>query len=824
MELITYTDSLFWEKTKPFLTCNSAQFINRLKQKSSTFEVTKNDNELQKFYVDFDHKLDEADYDENVIEHVEQKCLNYVKDSLRNYLNIEPNIAMAVSHTSKYEPNFSKYSVRIFVSNVKATKNTIKNFVIDLNKAIKSKYDGSDNIFEYIEEPKNGDLFDLSVYTFDRKMRCINTSKPNENRPLILKYGTLEQTIITACFDDNTIELQYNSSPTSVAVDFDIDFTDCHTEISKLLNIIGTSRCGEGDNKLWTEVAQVIKNEMKDDGLNEFVNWTNKYGSENKKKEAITHYQKYIKFTPKTDKKRLTIASLHYWAKHTNSTAYSKAFPKEIPCEIFDEATLNTFKLFKELLFNLTDYETAHIFNLIYEGKYICSNLAKKEYFCFNEENKLWEFDVGGTPIRNKFSTDFYKIFEKFVSFKQIESQKLEPNSDKQEEIKKEMKVVGELLYRLKKTNDKNNILREFSDICKNTKFETTLNRSKYLLPTNDGMILNMKTLISEERTIEHKFSTMCNAKLISYHETDLNFIKVNKYFDDLFCNNNETKQCVLNILKSVFTGDVLRYIYFCIGNGRNGKSLLFKILNKIFGKFMDVISESVIIEQKGNKSALNTEIEKLDKCRFGYVTELKETDKLNEKVIKQISGGDPINLRTIQTKDATVNPTCNLFVLTNEFPSFNGEAQSVLDRLLTIPFKATFKIDNKFEDEMLELSDYIFTYIMIKGVISDEIIPSAEMIEESKIHIKNNTETTLEDYLKDNLIDCINDKKENKILILNDVRIAFELYCQTNKLKNSLTQKKFTTKIKTLNYIIKESNGKTLLYNKKFKTEETEE
>jgi putative DNA primase/helicase len=278
-----------------------------------------------------------------------------------------------------------------------------------------------------------------------------------------------------------------------------------------------------------------------------------------------------------------------------------------------------------------------------------------------------------------------------------------------------------------------------------------------------------------------------------------------------------ETKACVINILKSVFIGRPLRYIYFCIGEGSNGKSLLFKIINKIFGNFMDVISESVIIEQKGTKSALNTEIEKLDKCRLGYITELKESDKLNEKVIKQISGGDAINLRTLHTKDHTINPTCNLFVLTNEMPTFNGEAVSMLNRMITIPFKNKFVVKDEFEREMLAISDHIFSYIMHTGTICDKFALSAEMIEEKDKHARNNTETTLADYLKIRLVDCENDNKTNKLLLVNDIRVDFEHYCERSKLKNSISARKFPGKLRELGYVVKETNSKVKLYGKKF-------
>jgi hypothetical protein len=609
-----------------------------------------------------------------------------------------------------------------------------------------------------------------------------------------------------------------------------IDLTACETDIQKLLVVIGSTRCEAGTNAKWTAVGQAIKNELKDEGLSDFVNWTNTYGTADKKKDAIVHYQKYIKYTPKAEKARLTIGSLHHWARLDNPSGYRMAFPiiKKDAVEIAPDM-IEKFNIIHSMFAMGTEYEMAHAVNLLYPGLYKCVDKQRKEYYCFNDESKLWEFDVGGTPIRNLLSIEFYDLAQKYYTSKQEELAALDPNAVN---LTKLIKVINDTCVKLKRTNDKNNILTEFSDMCKDTKFPATLNRSEYILPTNDGNVLDMRLplrtaeeqkLALTKRTIEHNFSFECNAKLIPYDENDKNFKTVDKYFNDLFCGNKETISCVINILKSVFIGKPLRYIYICIGSGSNGKSLLFKILNKIFGKFMDIISENVIIEQKGNKSALNTEIEKLDKCRVGYITELKETDVLNEKIIKQISGGDEINLRTLHTKDQTITPTCNCFVLTNEMPKFNGEAAAMLNRLITIPFKAKFPVKSEFEREMLDISDYIFTYIMCRGVISDKFELSKEMIEDKNIHAGNNTDTTFADYFNSRLVDCVNDKKDNKLLLVNSLRVGFEHYCKINTLINTVSERKFATKLRELGYNIKKSDSKVMLYDKKF-VEECEE
>jgi phage/plasmid-associated DNA primase len=231
----------------------------------------------------------------------------------------------------------------------------------------------------------------------------------------------------------------------------------------------------------------------------------------------------------------------------------------------------------------------------------------------------------------------------------------------------------------------------------------------------------------------------------------------------------------------------------------------------------MDTISEKAIIETQ-MPSALNTEIEKLDKCRFAYVTELGPKDTLNEKTIKQVTGGDPINLRTLHSKDRTINPTSNLWILLNEMIRFNGESKALLDRLIVIPFNANFPKDVEFEDEMFALVDYFFSYIMYTGRIMDKFDLSDEMIAAAQKHVSDNTDNTLANYLSENLVDCVNDKIKNKLLSLNDVRLAFENDCKLNNIKSPVTQRKFPDKVRALGYVIKETCGSNKLYGKRFK------
>ncbi len=97
------------------------------------------------------------------------------------------------------------------------------------------------------------------------------------------------------------------------------------------------------------------------------------------------------------------------------------------------------------------------------------------------------------------------------------------------EALGKKNKLCSETMDSLQTTRLKNNYLGEFSDMCKNPDFATTLNRAEFLLPTNDGMVIDMRTLALQERTIEQRF-------LINVAPNTSLLMKTNKIFKGLSC------------------------------------------------------------------------------------------------------------------------------------------------------------------------------------------------------------------------------------------------------------------------------------------------
>ena len=544
----------------------------------------------------------------------------------------------------------------------------------------------------------------------------------------------------------------------------------------------------------WIKLGFVIFNEVNGDekGADLFVELTGLFNTtdpsrQQRQKSAI--YAQYHATQPNRKKdKKLMMGSLYSWLEAINPDSPLIKQPKND--DEFD-------------LYNCSDVDYAKYFKKKWGHNFKCISQIKSRYFYeFNKDN-LWVQNPTGSSIRNIISDEMVDDFKNQLKNKEAEASLFKKDDDRRQYIEKDIKKISEIMIKLKTTHNKNNILREICDKIEDNKFEDNINKQQYVLPLKNKRIINMKTLEIRERTINDKFTYECGADYIDLTEEQEKEAK--DYFMSLFCNNEDTMKCVLNIIKSCFTGIPLRYLFVATGSGRNGKSLLFKLLKIMFKGGMDVISKDVILEKKSN-SNLNTEMEKLDKCRIGYVSELKETDKLNETNIKEITGGDPIDLRTIQKTNATLTATCCLWILTNQLPSFNVEP-AIMDRLIIVPLNNKFPIDNTYEDKMISKIDILFTYILKYGIIQDKFDLTEEMKQSKNDYEEDNKKDYLGDFIDDYIVESKKSMKRDQF------RTLYNDYCKMKGYKiDKSTDASFVRKIQKDYKIEYDKNNKRFL------------
>jgi putative DNA primase/helicase len=124
-------------------------------------------------------------------------------------------------------------------------------------------------------------------------------------------------------------------------------------------------------------------------------------------------------------------------------------------------------------------------------------------------------------------------------------------------------------------------------------------------------------------------------------------------------------------------------------GNGQNGKSTFVNALRAAFGQYAGTMApESLLSKPEGT---INEGIASLASARFVAVSEIPEGRKLDEALIKEITGSEPIRVRFLNRNSFEFEPKFTIWWSLNHRPEVRGTDLGIWRRLQLVPFERTF-------------------------------------------------------------------------------------------------------------------------------------
>jgi len=123
---------------------------------------------------------------------------------------------------------------------------------------------------------------------------------------------------------------------------------------------------------------------------------------------------------------------------------------------------------------------------------------------------------------------------------------------------------------------------------------------------------------------------------------------------------------------------------------GRNGKSLLISIIQDVLGGDYATMAAPGLLRQKRGDSH-PTELADLHGRRFVSVVETGRNDKLDEALVKHLSGGDKVKARRMREDFWEFEPTHHLWIATNNLPHADAFDPALWARFRVIPFRRRF-------------------------------------------------------------------------------------------------------------------------------------
>jgi len=126
--------------------------------------------------------------------------------------------------------------------------------------------------------------------------------------------------------------------------------------------------------------------------------------------------------------------------------------------------------------------------------------------------------------------------------------------------------------------------------------------------------------------------------------------------------------------------------VFFCYGNGRNGKSTFLDIISAIMGDYATNIQPETIMVQN-RQSGANSDIARLKGARFVTTVEPNQGARLNEGLLKQLTGGDTVTARHLYGREFEFEAEFKLWMATNHKPIIRGRDLGIWRRMHLIPF-----------------------------------------------------------------------------------------------------------------------------------------
>lgn len=138
-------------------------------------------------------------------------------------------------------------------------------------------------------------------------------------------------------------------------------------------------------------------------------------------------------------------------------------------------------------------------------------------------------------------------------------------------------------------------------------------------------------------------------------------------------------------------TGDVREDLFVIFwGAGSNGKSVLTKVLTDILGDYSFTAPSTMLLEKQGGEQH-PTAMASLHGRRLVLAAETGEGARLNEPVVKSLTGRDRISARRMREDFWNFDPTHKLAISTNHKPIIRGTDTGIWRRIRLIPFTRTF-------------------------------------------------------------------------------------------------------------------------------------
>ena len=209
------------------------------------------------------------------------------------------------------------------------------------------------------------------------------------------------------------------------------------------------------------------------------------------------------------------------------------------------------------------------------------------------------------------------------------------------------------------------------------------LDRYKMALNTPSGL-LNLKSGELYEHKAEYYLTKITN---VEYSE-NADCPRWLSFLSEIFGGDPDLIRYVQKAVGYTLTGSTQEQCaFFLYGTGRNGKSTFLDVVRDILGDYATNVQPETLMIKNSSSSAINSDIARLKGARLVTSVEPNEGVRINEGLLKQLTGDDPVTARKLYSEEFEFKPEFKLWMATNHKPIIRGTDTGIWRRIHMIPF-----------------------------------------------------------------------------------------------------------------------------------------
>ena len=381
-----------------------------------------------------------------------------------------------------------------------------------------------------------------------------------------------------------------------------------------------------------------------------------------------------------------TERSIIYWAKQYCFDDYMKV--KKTTIDYYVELTEDM----------ATDHDLAMVLHQMYKDVYVCGSKKYKSWSRFCEHR--WKEDPN-MSLRLEIPTNMNVLYREKIENLVNEVHQYDDSDENYERINMKISVLSKISTKIRFGSSIDSILKSAADIFCDEHFMEMRDSNKHLMCFTNGVI-DFTNKCFRDGYPQDYITKSTGIPYVPYDEEKNGEImnEINTFWSQLFP-IKELGEYMWDHCSSVLIGENINQTFnIYTGSGSNGKSMLVDLMGHALGEYKGTVPSTLVTGRRTGLGGTCSEVVQLKGIRYAVMQELSKNEGLNEGVMKELTGGDPITARALYCEAETFIPQFGLVVCTNNLPEIRSNDDGTWRRIRICPF------NSKFVDEYVEKTE----------------------------------------------------------------------------------------------------------------------